>query len=93
MATKQVSAQRRVAVIGAGMAGASASVALHNAGFAVTLFEKSRGASGRMSTRRNDKWQADHGAQYFTAKSPAFKAEVRAWCNKGWAAAWEGRIA
>jgi renalase len=93
MATKQASAQRRVAVIGAGMAGASASVALHNAGFAVTLFEKSRGASGRMSTRRNDEWQADHGAQYFTAKSPAFQAEVEAWCNKGWAAAWEGRIA
>ena len=93
MATKQASTQRRVAVIGAGMAGASASVALHNAGFAVTLFEKSRGASGRMSTRRNDEWQADHGAQYFTAKSPAFQAEVEAWRNKGWAAAWEGRIA
>ena len=93
MASHQASADRRVAVIGAGMAGASASVALHNAGLSVTLFEKSRGASGRMSTRRTDQWQADHGAQYFTAKSPAFESEVQAWCHKGWAAAWQGRIA
>ena len=93
MASHQASADRRVAVIGAGMAGASASVALHNAGLSVTLFEKSRGASGRMSTRRTDQWQADHGAQYFTAKSPAFESEVQAWCHKGWAAAWPGRIA
>ena len=82
-----------VAIVGAGMAGASAAAALHKAGLAVTLFEKSRGPSGRMSTRRTDHWQADHGAQYFTAKSPAFQAEVQTWCQEGWAALWKGRIA
>jgi predicted NAD/FAD-dependent oxidoreductase len=82
-----------VAIVGAGMAGASAAAALHKAGLAVTLFEKSRGPSGRMSTRRTDSWQADHGAQYFTAESPDFQEEVKLWCNKGWAALWEGRIA
>ncbi|MGA1041558.1 MAG: FAD-dependent oxidoreductase, partial [Burkholderiaceae bacterium] len=82
-----------VAIVGAGMAGASAAAALHKAGLAVTLFELRRGPSGRMSTRRTDHWQADHGAQYFTAKSPAFQAEVQTWCQEGWAALWKGRIA
>ncbi len=92
MATKKTT-HRSVAIVGAGMAGASAAAALHHAGHKVTLFEKSRGPSGRMSTRRTDDWQADHGAQYFTAKSSAFQAEVEVWCQKGWAAPWQGRIA
>jgi HlyD family secretion protein len=29
-----------------------------------------------MSTRRGDDWQCDHGAQYFTARDPDFRAEV-----------------
>jgi renalase len=90
---KKAQDTRTVAIVGAGMAGASAAVALQTAGLDVTLFEKSRGPSGRMSTRRTDNWQADHGAQYFTAKSPAFQTEVQIWCQKGWAALWEGRIA
>jgi renalase len=93
MATKKTTAHRSVAIVGAGMAGASAAVALHKAEYKVTLFEKSRSRSGRMSTRRTDDWQADHGAQYFTAKSVAFQAEVEAWCQKGWAAPWNGCIA
>ncbi|MEK9812877.1 MAG: FAD-dependent oxidoreductase [Bordetella sp.] len=92
MATKKSTTCLSVAVVGAGMAGASAAVALHQAGHKVTLFEKSRGPSGRMSTRRTDDWQADHGAQYFTAKSAAFQAEVEAWCQNGCAAPWQGRI-
>jgi renalase len=94
MATKKTTTTHRsVAIVGAGMAGASAAVALHKAGHKVTLFEKSRGPSGRMSTRRTNDWQADHGAQYFTAKSPAFQSEVEAWCQNGWAAPWHGCIA
>jgi len=30
-----------------------------------------------MSTRRGDGWQCDHGAQYFTARDPAFRVEVK----------------
>ncbi|MEF8717273.1 MAG: NAD(P)-binding protein [Candidatus Accumulibacter necessarius] len=46
--------------------------ALQRAGLEVSLFDKSRGPGGRMSTRRGDDWQCDHGAQYFTARHPAF---------------------
>ena len=39
-----------------------------------------------MSTRRGDDWQCDHGAQYFTARDPRFKAEVDRWLAAGVAA-------
>ena len=55
-----------VALIGAGIAGLSCATALQQAGLDVSLFDKSRGPSGRMNTRRGDGWQCDHGAQYFT---------------------------
>ena len=45
-------ARSRVAVIGAGMAGATCARLLADAGLDVTLFDKSRGVGGRMSTRR-----------------------------------------
>jgi renalase len=42
----------RVAVIGAGIAGAACAGALQGCGVDVTMFDKSRGVGGRMSTRR-----------------------------------------
>ena len=42
----------RVAVIGAGIAGLNAARQLEAAGMEAVLFEKARGASGRLSTRR-----------------------------------------
>jgi len=63
----------------------------------VHVFDKSRGPSGRMSTRRaeddNGPWQCDHGAQYFTARDPAFRAEVARWQQAGVAALWDARLA
>ncbi len=84
-----------IAVIGAGIAGLSCASALQAAGHRVQVFDKSRGASGRMSTRRraDDGWQCDHGAQYFTARDPAFAAEVARWQQAGVAAMWSPRIA
>ena len=58
-----------VAIIGAGIAGLSCAAALQQGGLEVSLFEKSRGPAGRMSTRRGDDWQCDHGAQYFTRRA------------------------
>lgn len=81
-----------LAVIGAGLAGLSAARSLAEAGHQVTVFEKSRGPSGRMSTRRTDDWFADHGAQYFTARTSAFQAVVDQWVQQGVAAPWAGRI-
>lgn len=86
-----------IAVIGAGLAGLSCAQALLQAGHTVHVFDKSRGPSGRMSTRRaeddNGPWQCDHGAQYFTARDPAFRAEVARWQQAGVAALWDARLA
>ena len=84
-----------IAVIGAGIAGLSCATALQAAGHTVQVFDKSRSVSGRMSTRRDagEGWQCDHGAQYFTARDPAFAAEVARWQQAGVAALWIPRIA
>lgn len=84
---------RRVAVVGAGLAGLACAEALQARGVTVTVFDKSRGPSGRMSTRRVDTWQCDHGAQYFTARDAAFRAEVDRWVAAGVAAPWQPRLA
>jgi len=82
-----------VAIVGAGLAGLSCAQALRSAGLQVTVLDKSRGVAGRMSTRRGEGWQADHGAQYFTARDPAFAAEVARWMAAGVAAPWTPHIA
>ena len=79
---------QHIGIIGAGLAGLTAAQSLRAAGARVTLFEKSRGLGGRMSTRRVDGLQFDHGAQYFTAKGAAFKEQVATWRSVGAAAPW-----
>lgn len=63
---------RHIAVIGAGIAGVACARTLMQAGHKVTVFEKSRGAGGRMSTRRTEFGSFDHGAQYFTVRDARF---------------------
>jgi predicted NAD/FAD-dependent oxidoreductase len=82
---------KSVAVIGAGMAGLTAARKLAKAGAMVTVFEKSRGCGGRLATRRIDGGAADHGAQYFTAREPGFKAWVARAKLEGAAGAWTPR--
>lgn len=81
-----------VALIGAGLAGLSCATALQQAGIAVQIFDKSRGPAGRMSTRRGEDWACDHGAQYFTARDPRFRAELSRWQAAGVAAPWAPRL-
>ncbi len=54
----------RVAIVGAGLAGLVAARDLAVAGHEVVLFEKSRGAGGRTSTRRSPHGRFDHGAPF-----------------------------
>ena len=82
----------RLALISAGIAGLSCATALQQAGLKVSLFDKGRGPGGRMSTRRGDDWQCDHGAQYFTARHAEFRAEVARWQQAGVADLWEPRL-
>ncbi len=81
-----------VAIIGAGISGLSCATTLRNSGINVTVFEKGRGISGRMSTRRGANWQCDHGAQYFTASDAGFRAEVQRWQQAGAACLWQPRM-
>lgn len=80
------------AIIGAGIAGLSCARALTDAGFRVSVIDKSRGPSGRMSTRRGEDWACDHGAQYFTARAPSFQTELARWQAAGVAAVWQPRM-
>ncbi|MFT4887133.1 MAG: putative NAD/FAD-dependent oxidoreductase [Pseudohongiellaceae bacterium] len=65
----------KIAVIGAGLAGISFAKNLTE--FAdISIFEKSRSTGGRMSLRRREPFSFDHGAQFFTARSEPFQAEI-----------------
>ncbi len=86
----------RVAVIGAGLAGAAAARSLMAAGASVTVFDKGRGPGGRLSTRRAEtplgEMCFDHGAQYVTATSSSFSAFLSAAGDAGVAAPWLARL-
>ena len=45
-----------------------------------------------MSHRYFGDWEADHGAQYFTARDALFKEEVAQWVEAEVAKPWSGRI-
>jgi predicted NAD/FAD-dependent oxidoreductase len=54
----------KVAVCGAGISGSFAAYTLDHSGlFDVSVYEVGRGAGGRTSTRRQDEYVFDHGAQ------------------------------
>ncbi len=82
---------QRIAVVGAGIAGLTAARKLAKAGAKVTVFEKSRGVGGRLATRRVEDAGIDHGAQYVTAREPAFKAFAARAKAEGSLAAWTPR--
>ncbi|HSO21457.1 MAG TPA: FAD-dependent oxidoreductase [Chondromyces sp.] len=80
-------------MVGAGISGLICARTLADRGYRVRVFDKARGAGGRMSTRRAGAWRFDHGAQYFTVRDPGFRARVAAWRGDGLVAPWMGRIA
>lgn len=78
----------RVAIIGAGLAGLSAATTLRDAGLQVSLFERLKKAGGRLGEAE----QVDMGAQYFTARHPAFRQASREWQAQGWVADWTPQL-
>jgi renalase len=82
-----------VAVIGAGLAGVVVAKALDALpGVKVTIFDKSRGMGGRMSTRRSDTHSFDHGVPFFTARNPDFVAFLQAFLASGEIADWRPQV-
>lgn len=83
---------KRVAIVGAGMAGLACGEALAAAGIRPTIFDKGRRPSGRLASRTIEvggvAYAFDYGAQYMTARAPGFVERLRAWEAAGVAAPW-----
>ncbi len=78
----------RVVVIGAGLAGLVAARELARAGVGVVVVDKGRSPGGRLATRRIGAARLDHGAQFFTVRTPAFQARVDDWSARGLVNVW-----
>jgi len=80
----------KIAIIGAGLSGLSVAHLLKDYAD-ITLFEKARGVSGRMSTRRAEPYFFDHGAQYFTARTKPFQNFIKPLIEQGIIERWNPR--
>lgn len=80
---------RKVAVVGAGLCGATAAAKLLESGYQVSVFDKGRAVGGRMSSKRTAAGYLDMGAQYFTVRSATFQNQVDSWCVAGCVAVWD----
>jgi predicted NAD/FAD-dependent oxidoreductase len=58
----------------------------------VQVFDKARGPGGRMSTRREDLLEFDHGAQFFTVHSESFAEAVGRWKRRDVVDRWNGKV-
>jgi predicted NAD/FAD-dependent oxidoreductase len=86
---------RRVAVVGAGISGVAAAVALNAHGIDVTVLDRGRRLGGRMATRTlrgtglpYDGRVVDVGAAYLTVSEPSFRAVVDSWAARGLLREW-----
>ena len=78
----------RILIIGAGICGLTAGAELAKQGHAITIVDKGRSVGGRLATRRIGGGRADHGAQFFTARSAPFSADVQEWMQQDLAYVW-----
>lgn len=64
---------------------------MRRAGFFVEVFERERTIGGRIATTRLGTENFDHGAQYVTGRTTAFKAYLDEMVGLGYAARWHPR--
>ena len=84
-------ATKEVIIIGGGLSGIMAARTLIEKGIKdILIVEKSRSVGGRLATRRIGEGKADHGAQFFTVRSPELKRDVEKWMESGWVKRWFG---
>lgn len=82
---------KNVAIIGAGLSGLVLGKRLREHA-QVTLFEKSRGVSGRLATRTIGDYEFDHGAQFLTSRSEAFKKFLTPYIDSGDVTEWQPHV-
>ncbi|CAH0994002.1 Renalase [Emticicia aquatica] len=75
-------------VIGAGISGLVAAHELIKNDWKVTVLDKGKGVGGRMATRRAGEARFDHGAQYFSTKTPDFRDFTQTIINANVAKEW-----
>ena len=81
-----------MAIIGAGLSGLTVANSLKDHA-EITVFEKARSVSGRMSTRREEPYFFDHGAQFFSAKTDEFMTFIAPMVEEGIVKPWNARFA
>lgn len=79
-----------ICIIGAGLTGLTCAQQLRSKGATVIVLDKGRAPGGRAATRYlSDRDQrCDVGAQFWTARDPAFAAATAEWVARGWAESW-----
>jgi renalase len=81
-----------VLIVGAGLSGLVAANRLQAHGITSVVLDKGRSAGGRLATRRfttpAGQGRADHGAQFFTVRSPDFADLVHEWRRAGLVREW-----
>ena len=77
----------RIVVVGAGLTGLSAARRLH-VRHDVTVLERDAVVGGRLGTMRIGAATFDAGAQFFTARSEAFRTQADDWVDRGVAEVW-----
>ncbi len=75
-------------IVGAGISGLLLARQLQARGGKPVIVEKSRGYGGRLATKRLGDAVLDSGAQFLTAREPAFQELVAGWTRDGLLAEW-----
>lgn len=79
-----------IAIVGAGIGGIAAARTLRQRGLAIEILDKGRSIGGRIATRRDGRFQFDHGAQFFTVRDERFQSAVAPLRTRGLVQVWTG---
>lgn len=85
-----MSKNKKIAIIGAGIAGLSCANALRSVFDSITVFEKSVFAGGRLGSHLVGEFEFPHGANCFEARHPIFRHLLQGWIDHGLVREWSG---